>query len=269
MIRNQIVFRFFVAMFALGAVVTAHADDGAMKDPMKDPEIQATLRAMNDASTWYHPDLFGEYAGVRRYAHGNYQGALKYFKIGAYYADKFSQLCIGLMYLNGTGVHKDAETAYAWLDLAAERGYPQFVATRDGLKAQLTPEQLERAEATRDKLAKTYADAVAKPRMAKQLRMGRAQMTGSRTGFDFGVQHTAIKENCGNGKAIAGVPVPVAGCGGSGVYARYRWEPKEYFAARDAQWKATVSVGALSDVGAAGSAAGDKSKKPDKPKNQP
>ena len=68
------------------------------------PNVQKTLRAMNDASTWYHPDLFGEFAGVHRYAHREYAGAMKYFLIGAYYADKLSELSIGLMYLNGEGV---------------------------------------------------------------------------------------------------------------------------------------------------------------------
>src|SRR5262249_54863428 len=156
---------------------------------------------------------FGEYAGMRRYTHRQYKDALKYFEVGAYYADKLSQLSIGLMHLNGEGVPKDSAIAYAWIDLAAERGYPDFVATRDRVKSELTPAQLERAQQQRDKLALRYADAVAKPRMEQQLRLGAAQMTGSRTGFDFGVLHTSVKENCGTGAMIGGVNVPVAGCG--------------------------------------------------------
>src|SRR5512142_2910607 len=128
--------------FATGVV---HADD----DPLNDPSVQKTLRAMADASTWYHPDQFGEFAGMRYYAHRQYKDAMKYFEIGAYYADKLSQLSIGLMYMNGEGVAKDAVKAYAWLSLAAERDYPDFVATRNRLKATLTPEQLGAAEAER------------------------------------------------------------------------------------------------------------------------
>jgi hypothetical protein len=223
------------------AVTPAHAEG----DPLDDPQIQSTLRSMGDASTWYHPDLFGEYAGVRRYAHHDFAGAAKYFKIGAYYADKFSQLSLGLMYSNGEGVEKDPVAAYAWIDIAAERGYPDFVATRDRIKASLTPNQLEEAEAVRANLARTYADDVAKPRMERQLRMGRAQMTGSRAGFDFGVLHATMKQNCGVGASIGGVNVPVAGCGGADIYAPARWEPRQYFASRDAQWKATVTVGEM------------------------
>jgi len=231
------------ALLAILAAIAAAGAARAEDDPLNDPAVQKTLRAMNDASTWYHPDLFGEYAGMRRYAHRQYQDALKYFEVGAYYADKLSQLSIGLMYLNGEGVARDPVTAYAWLDLAAERDYPDFVATRDRVKAQLSPEQLGKGDALRAQLAGRYADAVAKPRMEQQLRFGMAQMTGSRTGTDFGVYHAPVRQNCRGGAVIGGVSVPTAGCGGDDVYAKSRWEPKLYFASRDAQWKATVTVG--------------------------
>ena len=150
----------------------AHADE----DPLNDPEVQKTLRGMANASTWFHPDLFGEFAGMRHYAHHEYRDALKYFEIGALYADKMSQLCLGLMHMNGEGTPKDPVTAYAWLDLAAERDYPDFVATRDSLKKTLTPEQLAKAQVLRAELGAKYGDAVAKPRLAVQLRQGQMQM---------------------------------------------------------------------------------------------
>jgi hypothetical protein len=231
-----------MATFAVGA----HAED----DPLNDPVVQKTLRAMNDASTWYHPDLFGEYAGVRRYAHHQYKDALKYFEVGAYYADKLSQLSIGLMHLNGEGVAPDPVTAYAWLDIAAEREYPDFMATRDRVKAQLTPEQLQQAQALRAQLAQKYADAAAKPRMEQQLRFGMEQMTGSHTGFDSGVKHDSTKGIlCRGSLEINGMTVPEAGCGGDDVYAKSRWEPKLYFATRDARWKATVTIGDIQQDG--------------------
>ena len=219
----------------------------ANHDPLNDPDVQKVLRAMNDASTWYHPDLFGEFAGIERYAHHNFHGALKYFKIGAYYADKLSQLSIGLMYANGDGVKKDPETAYAWLTVAAERGYPEFVATRDRIKAMLTPAQLQAAQRILADVQAHYGDAVAKPRMAQQLRFGMERMTGSRTGFDFGV--TQLATNCAGGAAvmIGGMATPRAGCAGSNIYARDRWVPKQYFALRDSQWQGTVSVGAIEE----------------------
>ena len=233
-----------VALAALVLGPAAYADD----DPMNDPGVQKTLRAMANTSTWFHPDLFGMTVGMRRYAHKDYEGALKYFEIGAYYADKLSQLSTGLMYMNGEGVKKDLVTAYAWLDLAAERDYPDFVATRDGVKAQLTPEQLAQAMELRKKLGERYGDAVAKPRLAVQLHQGQMQLTGSRTGFNYGVNQARTKDNCGPALVVGGRAVAQAGCGGD-IYASDNWDPDLYFAKRDREWKATVTVGAVEEQG--------------------
>ncbi|MBS0571421.1 MAG: sel1 repeat family protein [Proteobacteria bacterium] len=222
----------------------------ADQDPLNDPDVQKALRAMADASTWYHPDLFGEFAGMRHYAHHDYAGALKYFKVGAYYSDKLSQLSIGLMYMNGEGVTKDLPTAYAWLAVAAERKYPEFEATRDSVKAQLSPDQLAQAERLRAAVDSEYGDKVAKHRLVLQLNQGRMKMTGSHTGFDFGTSQLNTKNCSGPSIMVGDEAVPQAGCGG-GIYAKWRWDPKTYFAVRDAHWKATVSVGALNDVGTA------------------
>jgi hypothetical protein len=236
----------------LAVTMTCAISATTQDDPLNDPAVQKTLRAMNDASTWYHPDLFGEFAGVHRYAHHEFAGAMKYFEIGAYYADKFSQLSIGLMYLNGEGMKKDPLTAYAWLDIAAERDYPDFVATRDRVKASLTQDELQKAQAIRDKLALRYADAAAKPRMEQQLRFGLEQMTGSHLGFNQGVLHDSPKGTlCKGGVFIGGMAVPEAGCGGEDIYAESRWKPEKYFARRDSQWKATVSVGDIKSDGQA------------------
>lgn len=220
--------------------------------PTVDQDMRETLRAMSDASTWGHPDQFGQYAGMQRYAKGNYTDALKYFRIGARYADKLSQLSIGLMYLNGNGVPKDPVLAYAWVAVAAERGYPQFVATRDRIWASLTPAQQARAKTAQGEVAAEYGDGVAKPRMDRELAYWRTQMTGSHIGFNSGVQHLD------KGMLSGGVPnadcarrtlgrTPIAGCGGD-VYATWRWDPKTYYQMLDAHWSGTVSVGALQPV---------------------
>ncbi|MGH8041857.1 MAG: sel1 repeat family protein [Rudaea sp.] len=259
--RNLIRFSLFLAACLTATVALAKTADS---DPLNDPEVQQALRAMKDASTWYHPDLFGEFAGMRRYAHHDYAGALKYFKIGAYYSDKLSQLSIGLMYLNGEGVQKDPATAYAWLAVSAERKYPEFVATRDSVKGSLTPEQLQQAETTLAELQAKYGDAVAKHRLIVQLHQGQMQMTGSHTGFDSGVSQLNTKNCAGPSVMVGGEAVPLSGCGG-GIYAKWRWDPKDYFTVRDARWKATVSVGAISDVGSAA----DKSKDQPAPAKEP
>lgn len=258
--RNMIVRQGLILAILLLAGFGVRAED----DPLNDPGVQKSLRAMKNASTWYHPDQFGEFTGMRYYAHHQYKDALKYFEVGAFYADKLSQLSIGLMHLNGEGVTKDPITAYAWLDIAAERDYPDFVATRDRVKADLTPDQMQKALALRTQLAEKYADAAAKPRMAKQLAQGQMQLTGSRTGFDYGVSQVKTKPDCGPALMVGGEEVPSAGCGGASINSKTRWDPQQYFASRDAEYKATVSVGAVEQQGTPiDKPAGPKGEQPD------
>jgi hypothetical protein len=221
--------------------------DGKAK-PLQDQQSQDVLEAMQATSTWGHPDQYGEFTGMQRYSAGNYQAAMKYFLIGARYADKLSQLSIGLMYLNGEGVQKDPVTAYAWIAIAAERKYPQFVATRDALWQQLDTQQREQAKSLTEKLSIDYGDAVAKPRMALALRQSQSEMAGSYLGFGSDSVATVAPgrtPRCG-AKTIGGAPI--TGCGN--LYVAWRWDPKQYFAARDGEWTGTVSVGALKQVGA-------------------
>ena len=236
----------WLCVFAV-ADACAHAGE----HPPNDPDVQKTLKAMHNASTWFHPDLYGMTQGMLAYAHHHYAQAMKDFKYGALYADKLSQLSLGLMYMNGQGTAKDPVTAYAWLDLAAERGYPKFVATRDDLAKTLSADQLARAKRLRAKLAQRYGDAVAKHRMAVQLRQGMMNITGSHTGFDSGViQLSAVR--CGPQLIIGGRAVPQIGCGGMNDFRRKdNWQPKLYFAARDREWMAQVTVGPLTDAGSA------------------
>lgn len=240
------------ACLSFGAL---HANP-AEGDPLKDPGVQKVLRAMDEVDTWYHPDLFGEFAGMRQYAEHDYAGALKYFKIGAFYADKLSQLSIGLMYAHGEGVPQDEATAYAWLVVAAERGYPKFVEAVDRQKVLMTPEQMQQAQPILAEIRARYGDAVAKPRIIAQLREGRTAMTGSHIGYDFGVQVKADHPCTGGGTVVInGMELPKTGCPGSNLYSPERWDPKEYFVLRDSQWKATVTVGEVKDADA-----GDKDK---------
>lgn len=227
------------------ATAPAIPDKPIVARPEADASINRTLTAMNNASTWGHPDLFGEFAGMRLYSEGHYATAIKYFKYGARYADKLSQLSIGLMYENGHGVKKDPVTACAWLAMAAERKYPTFIATRNRVCEALTPAQHDQAVAVLDKLMPEYGDAVAKKRMVHALDMAKMETTGSRLGFDSGITTVGVKQGCG-GPTIAGAPA--AGCGSSDFWSPWRWDPKQYFAARDAQWRGTVTVGSLQDI---------------------
>ncbi|MCP1372782.1 sel1 repeat family protein [Dyella lutea] len=238
--------RMCVAVFVLaGTAGFAQAASQPPKPP-EDPQVRALLDGMAEASTWGHPDQFGQYQGMVAYSHGRYAAAMRLFTIGAYYADKVSQLSIGLMYLNGQGVARDPVKAWAWTALAAERGYPRFEATRDGIWKNLSSDQRKQALAMRDELARTYADVHAKPRMIGELRYYRTQLTGSRLGDDPGVHTVAVGPSQTEGvncMRAARVGLRGAGCGSADMASPEQWDPKLYFKVRDAQYEGTVTVG--------------------------
>jgi uncharacterized protein len=88
-----------------------------------------------------HPNerfrLYGQRAALQK----QWQDAAKSFRTAARYADKYSQHRLSLMYWHGVGVPVDRVQAYIWSDLAAERGYPQFLAIRERMWRELSPEQ--------------------------------------------------------------------------------------------------------------------------------
>ncbi|MFC5526654.1 sel1 repeat family protein [Rhodanobacter ginsengisoli] len=251
--RQQIICATVGSLLAFTA--TARTGEKAAA-PLQDQQSQNVLAAMSRSSTWGHPDEYGEFTGMQRYAAGNYKAAMKYFLIGARYADKLSQLSIGMMYLNGEGVRKDPVTAFAWIAIAAERKYPQFLATRDAVWAQLDALQREQARAKVDELYPEYGDTAAKRRMTLVLRWNHSQMTGSHLGFGAdSVSSLTPEQFNGTGAAppcgadtIDGAPI--TGCGN--INASWRWDPKQYFAARDGAWTGKVSVGAMKQVDASG-----------------
>lgn len=208
------------------------------------------LGAMSRTPTVGHPDLYGEYVGMQRYAAGDYTAAMRYFLIGARFADKLSQMSIGLMYLNGEGVEKDPVAAFAWIALAAERKYPKFLATRDAIWAGLDTTQREQAKAMVEELYPQYGDATAKPRLATRMRWARAQSSGSYLGAQIGpiasltpaeLFRNSTLPACG-ASTMGGLPI--TGCG---ILAdvKWYWDPKEYFEERDAEMTGTVTVGKL------------------------
>jgi hypothetical protein len=219
--------------------------------PRETPAIKHILEAMSNASTWGHPDLFGEFAGMKRLFKGDYAGALKYFKYGARYADKFSQYSIGMMYLKGRGVQRDPAAGCAWLALAAERKYPKFVEAHDYLCAGLTSAQRAQSAAVLDKLLPVYGDKVAKRRMKVELEHDRTELTGSHVGYDFGVQTATALDPSGHARSGNRCDEPILYLGGVGIpsscgkFNPALLNPSKYFAARDAQFTGTVTVGAL------------------------
>ena len=78
-----------------------------------------------------HPDLLHRLAGQVHFEDGRFVEAVKEFTQAARFGDKLSQAMLAEMYWQGQGVSQDRASAYAWMDLAAERGFVAFVAKRE------------------------------------------------------------------------------------------------------------------------------------------
>ncbi len=198
--------------------------------------------ALSDDFLYYHPDLGARHDGLEAYAHRHYEIALRDFTRAAHFADKPSQAMLANMYWDGVGTAQDRATAYAWADLAAERGYPWLLATRERYWQSMTADEQQRALTVGKTLYAEYGDAVAQPRLEGWLSRGRKQTTGSHTGF---VGTLEIKKGDGFG-------VSAAGSDGNDYYADRYWKPAQYWGAQAKAWNpgshGTVSVGTLERV---------------------
>lgn len=187
-------------------------------DPTEDPLI---IRAgfLNA-----HPDLRYRLLGLERMKQGKHEDALKFFMRAGFYADKPSQGMVAEMLWTGQGQPQDKALAYAWMDLAAERGYAGFLGLRERYWAGLDEAERERALSEGQALYARYGDAAAKPRIATVLRRERKRMTGSRTGF------------AGNVQIMVPGPGGMEQIDGTKYYDPRYWDPDQYQQWHDAIW---------------------------------
>lgn len=189
-----------------------------------------------------HPNELYRIYGAKAAANGQWGDAAHSFRKAARFADKYSQHRLSLMYWHGVGVGRDRVEAYVWADIAAERGYPQFLAIREKMWGELTPQEQAKVPARGDQLYREYGDPVAKRRFADAIAQGKRKTTGSRTGF---VGNLAVASR-GSGFSLFGDG------GGTNLQAMYdasRTDPKKYWEFEDQVWKTvTITVGDLEDT---------------------
>ena len=198
-----------------------------------------------------HPDLRHHRFGTKAYLEGDYATAMRHLRKAARYADKPSQSLIAEMLWEGRGVSRDRALAYAWMDLAAERGNRRFVIQRERYWSALdTAEQADAVERGAALYAE-FGDAVAKPRVAHMLRRVSNKVAGSRAGF---AGNTVIHAPA-VGSGAAAVTVAIDG-GDSGFqpsralpavafYTPELWSPDEYFTWRDNYWERKLKSGTV------------------------
>lgn len=201
-----------------------------------------------------HPDLLHHGRGMSEVAQEDFTSAAKNFRIAARFADKPSQAMLAALLWEGHGVPRNRALAYAWMDLASERGNRRFLAQREWMWAELSPEEQTEAIARGVDLYAEFGDDVAQPRLAAKLRRISRRVIGSRTGFTG--RATIVAPAVGTAPAHVTVATNDGETGfqasqtleASVFYSPKYWNPKLYFEWRDDYHERQLRAGNV-DVG--------------------
>jgi len=206
------------ALAAMLPAALAAKDNTVPPDPLNDPML------ITAGFLEHHQDLKYRLLGLKAYEKKNFGDALRFFRRASYFADKPSQGMVAEMYWKGEGAPRDRALAYAWMDLAAERGYEGFVGLRERYWNALDEGERARALDEGQAVYARFGDAAAKPRYEFKLRHASKQVTGSRTGFNRGVQLE--------------IPGPAGSetIEGSKFFDERYWNAQKYWAWQDRLW---------------------------------
>ena len=226
-------------LFASLIAVTARASELPCSERPREPIPERIM-----GSTFFnaHPDLQSRAEGLRAWHGGRHVQAMRHFRIAARHADKLSQAMLAQMHWEGLGTPVDRALGYAWMDLAAERDYHNFVQLRELYWAQLTTEERADAIERGQSVWADNRDRVAKPRVNRAMKQARLNITGSRTGFiSAGLE---VNVRLANGQTEV---VPA-----TEYYNDDYYDPEKYWCSQDAYWSRPlnpeVAVGELTPV---------------------
>lgn len=212
------------------------SDTDSVKDDLR---RYAELRAAR------HPNESYRLAATDAANRGDWTRAASQFRTAARYADKYSQHRLSLLHWYGVGVSENRVEGYIWADLAAERGYPQFLAIREKMWEQLTERERAQVAAQGPARYAEFGDAVAKKRFSLAIAIARQNIAGSRTGFDHGV--IAMPAELISGRGLPSLSDAMAL---GEIYSARRNRPEQYWAQEDKIWReSTVTVGEIEETG--------------------
>jgi hypothetical protein len=200
-----------------------------------------------------HPDMRFRTLGIEARKQERFEQARANFRSAARYADKLSQAALAEMYWKGEGGPVDRALAYAWMDLAAERGTRWLLLIRERYWQALDPGERERAVREGQAIYAACGDAAAKPRLEHLLRVGRNSATGSRLGWignGLDIHNTDSLADIGAGRSPALVSADA-------YYADRYWKPEAYWEWQDqilrtAPREGSVDIGQLQTMPDAG-----------------
>jgi hypothetical protein len=196
-----------------------------------------------------HPDLRHHRHALAAYLEGDFATAMRHFRKAARYADKPSQALIAEMLWEGQGVPPDRALAYAWMDLAAERGNERFLIQRERYWSALDAAQQTDAVARGSELYAEFGDEVAQPRLARAIARVSRKIAGSRTGFGGNTAIHAAAVGSGAAAVTTGVNGADSGFQPShslpavAFLAPQLWNPELYFDWRDGYWERKLETG--------------------------
>jgi hypothetical protein len=214
------------------ACVTASAGESRMQ--LEQQKVLSS-KAFLDA----HPDVKFRTLGLESLDGGRIDVAREFFLKAAKFADKPSQAMLAEMAWKGVGQPADRSLGYVWADLAAERGYSQFVLLREHYWSRLSEEERIRAIEIGRPIMDEYGDGLAKKRMSDHLRKARRSMLTGRPRKDV----TVIIPG------PSGQPIFIRG---HHFYADKFWDPEKYHQWVDEIWNAApagrVEIGPLEQL---------------------
>ncbi len=179
----------------------------------------------------HHPDLHHAELALERLDSGDASGAMEHLLVASRFASKGAQALVAELYWEGRGVPQDRALGYAWMDLAAERGYPLLVAKRELYWQALTESERTAATSRGVAIYDEYGDAAAKPRVEKLLRDGVRDAVGSRVGGSYG----SVDVFTNVSKGMLGDPIQ--GTRRTDYYAGKYWRPADYWSRVDLEWR--------------------------------
>ncbi|NLB13029.1 MAG: sel1 repeat family protein [Gammaproteobacteria bacterium] len=210
------------------------------------------VEVMTDGFLGAHPDIRWRREALHHFSNQRHDEAMKYFLRAARYGDKPAQAMIAEMYQQGLGVPPDPVQAYIWMDLAAERQYPNFLILRetywDALDSSQQRAVVERGQA----VYAEYGDDVAEPRLARVLNRERRQMTGSKVRAAGSLAIIPMTGPMASNAEFTSTSWAHGGAmsiRGEVFYGDQYWDPAEYRAFQDIIWQSAgrpeVAIGRL------------------------
>jgi len=253
-----------LATLALGTIVAASSVPAFAQS--SDESLQIAL-LNNSRVVAAHPDLLYRDLGVQAYKAGDKQAAVGWLLKAASYADKPAQAMLAAMYWNGDGIPRDRPLGYAWMDLAADRGYRDLLVQREKYWAQLDAAERERTVTEGRGIHGKYNDEQGLRRLDRALQRKADQATGSRTGFGGNNLTVRLRDGAAGHPltpALDGGPVVLGGTPvrGSDYYSPTLWSAAPYAKLKDRVWEqahaemGTVEVGPLQSLPASSTSDG-------------